>query len=180
MSFLQRIDALQQNSLSPLSRILLASDGTLTDVVEAAMLEPIRLKRLHIETLPLAARMDPLNLDAGARVMERRILLYGSRTGHNYVYAESFLALDRFPPAVSQALTDSDTPVGRLWSDHKLEGRKELLEASCIPASGPLAAFFPDHRGANIVMRRYRMISNCHPLILITEFFPATLSDISS
>ncbi|HEX4019715.1 MAG TPA: chorismate pyruvate-lyase family protein [Acidobacteriaceae bacterium] len=185
MSFLKQLDALQQNSLGRLSRILLASDGTLTDVVEAAMLEPISLKRLYVETVPPDAKMnldllELLDLSARDRVMERRILLFGSRTGRNYVYAESFLALDRFPGTVIRALTESDAPVGRIWLEHGLEGRKELLAASCIPGNGRLAAYFPDYRDTDLVMRRYRMISGGHPVMLITEYFPATLSELPS
>lgn len=183
MSFLKQLDVFQQNSLGRLSRILLASDGTLTDVVEAAMLEPISLKRLHVETVSPDVPMDLnlldlLDLAVRDRVMERRILLFGSKTGRNYVYAESFLALDRFPCAVTRALTESDIPVGRLWLEHGLEGRKELLAVSCVPGNGCLAAYFPEHRDTALVMRRYRMISGGHPLMLITEYFPADLSEL--
>jgi chorismate-pyruvate lyase len=178
MSFLKQLDGMHQNALGRLSRILLASDGTLTDTVEAAMLEPIGLSRLHVGTAPLPAAMDVLDLDAGARVMERRILLYGQTSGRNFVYAESFLALDRFPAAFGRALTELDTPIGRLWAEHRLEGRKELLEASCAPASPRLAAYFP--ASADLVMRRYRMISGGKPVMLIAEYFPAHFPELSA
>jgi hypothetical protein len=139
MSFLKQLDGMHQNALGRLSRILLASDGTLPDTVEAAI---------------------------------------GQTSGRNFVYAESFLALDRFPAAFGRALTELDTPIGRLWAEHRLEGRKELLEASCAPASPRLAAYFP--ASADLVMRRYRMISGGKPVMLIAEYFPAHFPELSA
>ena len=49
MAFLAQLDAIDGRRLNLLERLLLVNDGTLTDALEMAFLEPIALEKLSIE-----------------------------------------------------------------------------------------------------------------------------------
>ncbi len=167
--FLARTDLDGLGTLSPLQRMLLACDGTLTDMVEAAFGEPIRLIKLAVETAPANEAVRELDLEAGALAMRRQILLQGESTGVNYVYAESLIAVDTLPPALREALLHSDAPLGRLWVQHQLETRKEILRVWRIPGEAP--RFGPAGAQGQLA-RSYRVFSAGRPIMLISEYFP--------
>jgi chorismate-pyruvate lyase len=150
---------------------LLVCDGTLTNTLEAAFLEPITLIKIAVDVSPAAAAVEALELEAGAPVMTRQILLRGERSGRNFVYAETVLALDRLPPDFREQLLTSSAPLGRLWLDHKLETRKEMLDVHEQPA-GELSQHFSGGPSALVLVRRYRVFSGGRPSMLITEHFP--------
>lgn len=165
-----QFNGVNPGSLDLLQRILLVTDGTLTDTLETAVLEPIGLKKLTSDISITSSRVEALELDAGQPVMRREILLFGETTGANYVYAESLLALNRLPEQLREELIHSGKPMGRLWSEYKLESRKELLEIEYRPLDDLGAYFKPS--SLNLLSRRYRLISGGKPLSVIRECFP--------
>jgi chorismate-pyruvate lyase len=170
--FLATLRDLDLHALGLLPRILLISDGTLTDIVEAAFAEPIRLVKLALETAPALAPVDDLGVQAGQPLMRREILLQGACSGRNYVYAESYIALDALPVRLREDLITTDRPLGRLWVEHKLETRKEILRVWRVPIGGPCVHFAPAAPGG-LLARTYRVISGGRPIMLISEYFPA-------
>lgn len=144
--------------LSLLQRVLLVSDGTVTDIVEAAFEEPVRLVKLSVETMAAAEPIAALGIAVGDQLMRREILLQGASTGITYVHAETLIALAALPPGFREELLETDAPIGRLWAQHQLETRKEMLRIWRGP-EGRLA-------------RTYRVFSSGRPIILITEQFP--------
>jgi chorismate-pyruvate lyase len=75
------------HSVEPAQRLLLASDGTLTDVLEAACLESILAAPLS-QNMELAQHpFPPLLVSAGEWLFYRDTLLRGRETRIDYVYA---------------------------------------------------------------------------------------------
>lgn len=169
--FLTTASGIDVQSLGLLQRILLISDGTLTDIVEAAFQEPIDLIKLNLDIAPALHPVIELDIDAGAPIMRREILLRGASTGANYVYAKSLIALDALPPKLREDLVSTDRPLGRLWVEHKLETRKEILKVWRVAASAMHAHFGGPHRG-ELLARSYRVFSGARPIMLISEYFP--------
>ncbi|MBL8214049.1 MAG: DUF98 domain-containing protein [Bryobacterales bacterium] len=169
--FLATIRNVDIHTLGLLQRILLISDGTLTDIVEAAFEEPIRLVKLALATAPAEAAVEELGVVPGQLLMRREILLQGVNSGRNYVYAESQIALDALPAGLREDLVTTNRPLGRLWVEHKLETRKEILRVWRVPAGGANAHFGDPPRG--LIARAYRVISGGRPIMLIAEYFPA-------
>jgi chorismate-pyruvate lyase len=154
-------------TLSPLQRMLLACDGTLTDMVEAAFGEPLRLIKLGVETMPAAEPEPALEISPGDWIMRRRILLQGAVSKTNYVRAESLIALAALPAALREDLVSTDSPIGRLWALHKLETRKEILRVWRSAAG----------EEAEQLARTYRVFSGGRPIMFITEYFPVAETD---
>jgi chorismate-pyruvate lyase len=173
MSFLTQLSGFNSSSLALLQRILLVSDGTLTDTIEVTFREPIVVKKITLALLKARRRIDVLDLAEGQSIMDRRILLLGSRSGRAYVYAESLLAVDRLPPRFEQRLIESSTPLGRLWAEYKIEVWKELLSVSQV-SIGDLACYFNSETQTELLKRTYRVISGGNPIMVITEYFPLT------
>ena len=173
MAFLAQSRDFDARAYDMLQRVLLVCDGTLTDTLQAAFLEPIALRKLAIETTHAARAISELDVAAGAPLMERKILLCGETSGRVYVYAESLLVLDRLPARFREELVESGMPMGRLWSEHKLETWKELLSVGRHPMR-ELAVHFRAAPESECLVRRYRVISDGRPLMVITEHFPAT------
>jgi chorismate-pyruvate lyase len=176
--FLAQTGLVGLGDLSLLQRMLLVCDGTLTDMVEAAFLEPIRLVKIAIETEPAGQPVEELELAAGALVMRRQILLRGATTGTNYVYAESLIAVDALPPALRDALLETDAPLGRLWVQHQLETRKEILQIWRIPAEEE-SPWFGAAAAQGQLGRQYRVFSGGKPIMLIAEYFPLTSTELA-
>jgi chorismate-pyruvate lyase len=172
MGFLTQLNGIDFGSLDLLPRLLLVSDGTLTDIIEAAFLEPIELVRIDTETERTSASIEELELEAGAELMRRRIVLRGETSAKNYVYAETLIALEALDSGFRRDLVNSTHPLGRLWVLHKLETRKEILRVWRRPA-GDLAELFSVGREAPFAARCYRVISGGRPIMLINENFPA-------
>jgi chorismate-pyruvate lyase len=172
MSFLNEISDFDLSSIELLQRMLLVTDGTLTDLLQVAFLEPIGVLKLKMDVGKTSMPVEPLELKAGEVRMERSILLYGQNTDKNYVYAESTLAIDRLPARLREQLIGSNKPIGRLWSEHEIETRKELLHVSkCSPSK--LLPYFVSTAASNLLLRRsYRLVTRKQPVIIITEYFP--------
>jgi chorismate-pyruvate lyase len=164
------LDGIEWHALDPLQRVLLVTDGTVTAILEAAFLESIQVVKLTQEVVKATRSHALLQSSPGEAIVERRVLLRGAATGRNYVYAESLIAVSRMGPAFCRLLFDSDTPLGQLWLDQKLETYKEIVEMRGV-AGGPEAEYF-EGGGSEILMRKYRVYSGGIPVMIISEHFP--------
>jgi chorismate-pyruvate lyase len=158
----------EQSSLDPLERLLLASDGTLTDMLEALYLETLALVTLDQHMYPAPRRLDSLELDAGELVLERRVLLRGRQSGRGYVYADSLVAVDRLASPIRRALLNSDVPLGQLWKQCGTELFKQVLQRRREPA-GELFEYFPVRPESTLLVRTYRAYAGGSPVALIRE-----------
>jgi chorismate-pyruvate lyase len=159
--------------MDPLQRILLVTDGTVTEILEATFLERIQLIKVFQKLAPANASHAQFNADRDETLLERRIFLRGSRSGRNYAYAESVIAVDRLGTAFRNELVESDTPLGKLWLEHRIETFKELVGVRCR-AANELSRDFGCQKAAPLLIRSYRVFSNNRPVMIITEYFPAT------
>lgn len=163
------------STLNSLQRILLTTDGTLTETLEAFFLERIQLVKLGEGQIPAPRDIPLLNVRKGDEIVERRILLRGANSGHNYVYAESVIVIQELDASIRDGLLRSKTPMGRLWLEHKLETFKEIVDMSREP-SRDLAAFFNAVGDDSMLSRTYRVFNRRKPILMITEKFPERFS----
>jgi chorismate-pyruvate lyase len=157
--------------LSPLQRILLIADGTVTNLLEVSLDEGMEIVKLMEASYPLAARIELLALDAGHTVLARKILLKGKISRRNWLYADSLIVLERLEPAFQAQLLHSHTPIGKLWIAHQTETYKEIISAT-RECAGDLAEYFAMQAEDILLSRTYRVFCRKMPVMLITEKFP--------
>jgi len=157
--------------LSPLQRILLIADGTVTNLLEISLDERMEIVKLMEAAFPAASDIAALELKAGQSVLERKILLQGKISKRNWLYADSLIALERLEPEFQDKLLNSHVPIGKLWLAHKTETHKEIIGARKEPA-GELAGHFEIQAEDILLSRTYRVFCRKMPVMLITEKFP--------
>ncbi|NES23045.1 MAG: DUF98 domain-containing protein [Symploca sp. SIO3E6] len=89
----------------------------------------------------------------------------------NFIYAESILVPERLEEKFKHELFKSQTPLGRLWLEHKMETFKEIVD-SVEEAAAELGVYFQVEKEERLLSRTYRVFSHRKPIMMITEKFP--------
>jgi len=157
--------------LSPFQRILLTTDGTVTDILEAYLFEQIQVVKLAEALHPTPQTIPELDLAVGTEVIDRQILLRGKISQRHFIYAESIIVPSRLNETFRHELLKTRTPIGKIWLDQKVETFKEIMISGKEPAHA-LAEHFEISPDDTLLFRTYRVISNKQATMLITEKFP--------
>lgn len=162
--------------LSPLQKVLLLTDGSVTILLEAASGERVEVRTIAQEVVPAdATQAGRLECAIGDPVNRRVVNLVGARTGRVFVHAVSFTPLDRLEPDAREDLLAADIPIGRILLQHRMETRRELSEVGVVRAGSLLAGIFGLPPDGPVLCRRYTIIHGEKPLISIEERFPAAM-----
>ncbi len=164
-------EPLNKEVLGLFQKILLATDGTLTQILEIYMSESIRIVKLSEELKPSAAGIPIMKVEPGRDVMERKVALQGVTSGKNCLYAESIISPHCLGKKFRDGLIKSNIPMGKLWQFCKTETFKEVVATFCQPA-GYIADYFKVERDCSLLCRTYLVYSNRKPIMMITEKFP--------
>ena len=164
---------LNLENLSPFQRILLTTDGTVTEILEAQFWEPIDLIKLHQEERVSDVDIPYLEIRSGTEVLVRKILLQGADSKDNYIYAESILVPEQLDASLQKGLISTDKPLGRLMIEAKTETFREILSCKKEKAE-ELGEHFDQKFDSTLISRTYRIFADQNPIILITEKFPET------
>jgi chorismate-pyruvate lyase len=162
--------SIDNQPLSLFQKILLATDGTVTDLISLYTGEPIRVKKLE-QTIREQVAPQSLQCDGLTRLLVRKILLSGA--SQNYLYADSIFVFERFSKSIQDQLLNTDRPIGLMWKEEKLETYREIVEQNvepCADAAGHfgLPTFEP------FVSRTYLIHHAGKPLGAITEKWPVS------
>ncbi|MBP0019133.1 MAG: DUF98 domain-containing protein [Cyanobacteria bacterium SBLK] len=160
-------------SLSTFQRILLTTDGTVTEMLEAYLLENMKVVKLGEGLVTTVKEIPPLKLQRGTPIVERKILLQGKISHKNFLYAESIIVPERLDERFQDGLLKTKTPIGKLWLQHKVETFKEIIDSGKEPA-GKLADYFLIGPDDKILFRTYLVFTDRKPVMMITEKFPET------
>lgn len=161
------------SGLSVHQRVLLVTDGTVTHVLEALTGEPIALVKLAQSYEPAPTDDPELSVADGEEVIRRRVLLQGSVTGTNHLYADSVIMPRRLHPRLYHDLVHTSEPIGRLLALSRIETFRDLVAWGVEPA-GPIGEHFGIGPDDLLISRTYRMLSDGQPIMVITEKFPAS------
>lgn len=163
--------AVDFTALAPLQRGLLAIDGTVTQFLEAWMLEPVTVRLLGQREERVAAGERWLDLPPGGVALRRSVLLVGGHSGRAYAWAESLIAAHWVTPEVRRALERDSGGLGRILIGAGTETRRECLWFGREPgAAAPAEARAA--WGGDLLVRSYRVLAGGRPAMLITERFP--------
>jgi len=159
--------------LSPVQRMLLGTDGSVTGLLEVITGNPVDVKTLYQLVIPANSdTAEELEIDPGDPVNHRVVALKDSQTGEVLIHAESYTPLKRLEPRFKDDLMRADIPIGAILKRHKIESRRDIIDAVCAPASDRFIDVFPVFPKEMMLSRRYKIIRGGSPLISITESFP--------
>lgn len=165
------LEPVQMEVLRPFQRVLLVTDGTVTQVLEARACEPVDIVRLDQRERRLTADHPWLEAGLGEPVIDRQVLLKGHHTGEVYIYAVSALLPRRLPTEVQADLARPGAGLGRVLARSRLETYRERLwyGAERVDRDSEVGRHFS---AKLLVSRTYRILAGGRPLMLITEKFP--------
>ena len=164
---------IEPSSLSTFQRVLLTTDGTVTEMLEAYLLENMKIVKLAEDLVSSHNDIPALKLQKGTSIIERKILLQGKISHKNFLYAESVIVPERLEERFQDDLLKSKTPIAKLWLQYKVETFKEIIDSGKEP-TGQLADYFLVEKDDKILFRTYIVFTNRQPVMMITEKFPET------
>jgi len=173
----ERIREIEQRvgRLSPMQKVLIGTDGSVTNLLEMATGHPVtittRVQEIVAADPGTAAALD---VEPGDEINYRVVELKDSVTGEVLIHAVSRTPLRRLAPEFRQDLMRADIPIGRILCRHRIESRREITDARVVSAGTDLARTFNVHRCESMLSREYRIIHREEPLIAIEEVFPCT------
>ncbi|HEU5134412.1 MAG TPA: chorismate pyruvate-lyase family protein [Steroidobacteraceae bacterium] len=157
------------DALSVAQKVLLTTDGTVTQLLEIYTGERIRVRKLGHALVTGAPAA--LGVSATEPVLCRRILLQGATQA--YMHAQSWLVPARMPKGMQETILQTDTPIGQLWKAARLETFREIIDFR-RERDSEVAALFGAGAGAALLSRTYLISAGGAPMGLIVEKFPAT------
>ncbi|MDP4181146.1 MAG: chorismate pyruvate-lyase family protein [Bacillota bacterium] len=156
--------------LSMFQKVLLITDGTVTDLIKLYSGENIKIKIINQE-LTQSGEEEAFLCFNKTYVLKRKVLLCGEKT--NYVYAESIILMDNHSKSAQYKLLETNQPIGIIWKEEHVETYREIIDykpESC----GPLAEYFDVQPETQLISRTYLIYSNQNILGMVTEKFPIT------
>jgi chorismate-pyruvate lyase len=159
---------ISNHDLSLFQKILLATDGTVTDLIGIYTGETIRVKKLE-QAIKLDTAPAALECTEPTRLLGRKILLSGA--SRNYLYADSLFVFERFSKSIQEQLLNTDRPIGLMWKEERLETYREIVEQK-VESCAAIASYFAMSASALFVSRTYLIHQAGKPLGAITEKWP--------
>jgi beta-ribofuranosylaminobenzene 5'-phosphate synthase len=160
-------------TLSPMQKILLGTDGSVTTLLENVLGCEVTVKTLSQEVVPADEHVAAsLGISSGEEVNHRIVTLNEKESGKVLLYAASDTPLSRLDPSFKDDLMRADIPIGRIMQKHRIEARRELDDVRACRAGAGISTVFGIFRHEPLLSRRYRIITRGEPLIAIRETFP--------
>ncbi|HUW86285.1 MAG TPA: chorismate pyruvate-lyase family protein, partial [Methanoregula sp.] len=163
----------QVGRLSPMQKFLLGTDGSVTQILEAITGKPVVIET-RVQKIIAAdpATAELLGIGQGDPVNYRVVEIKTPASGEVLIYAISHTPIARLSPEFRDDLMKADVPIGRIIQNHRIEARREILNAWVSPASEETGRIFSLCSHEPLLSRQYRIIHDGKPLIFIEEQFP--------
>ena len=158
----------EESSLTLFQKVLLTTDGSVTELLSMYTGEQIRAEKIE-HSITYGGGPQILGCSENAQFLHRKILLKGS--GKSYLFAESFFVFDRFSTSMQYKLLHTDAPIGLLWRQEKVEMYREIVGAG-IEICERTASYFDMPGDTRLLSRTYLIFQGGGPLGVITEKFP--------
>jgi chorismate-pyruvate lyase len=149
----------------------LTTDGTVTDILEAYLFEQIQLIKISEKSVDTERNFPTIQIEKGDPTIERSILLRGKISRRNFIYAHTVVFVNNLDEQFKQELLNTNTPIGKLWLEQRVENFKEITDSGKEPAQ-ELANYFCIEPDENLLFRTYVVYSQAKPTMIITEKFP--------
>lgn len=151
-------------------RVLLITDGTVTNILEAFFWQSIQVENLGQRQIFLREPVALLDAESGDGVLEREVRLIGVHSNTPYVFARSLIRLEVLPEALRESLLQGKIGIGELLRNSNLETYRELIEIG--ERQDPVAEQSLGKVDLPLIYRLYRISLDHQPAMLIAEYFP--------
>ncbi len=161
----------KQISLSPIERILLTTDGSITTVLDALVGEEIEVETEVQKVISADAELVmELGVREDAEVNYRVVDLKSSEA--TLVHAVSYSPIERLAKEFKDDIMKKDMPIGRIMSSLNIESRREIMGFEVVDGDQELCGRFGLPSGSVFLKRKYHVIHGGEVLLSITEIFP--------
>ncbi len=159
--------------LSPVQKMLLGTDGSVTNLLEVITGSPVEIETLVQRVVPAdEAVARELQINPGEEVNFRIVLLKKANSQEALVYAVSHTPLKRLDASLKDDLTKADIPIGVILKKHRIESRRDITSTAFFSAGQEHCRAFGVFTREIMLTRSYRIIRHGQPLIAIKETFP--------
>jgi chorismate-pyruvate lyase len=164
------ISIIQDEALGLFQKILLTTDGTVTDLLSLYTNEKIKVKKI-LQEFCLSSDSESGLCPLETPILKRNIILCGPKM--NYVYAESIFIFENLTRSTQYKLLETDQPIGLMWKEEKLDTFREIIEYR-IESGATLAHYFDIKPHTSLLSRTYLVYNQRNIVGRITEKFPST------
>ncbi len=154
-------------------RILFATDGAITHILEAFAGEPMDPVRLSSSDVTDPAQREEFGIADHERALCRLSLLRGRTSGRAFVHSDSVVVLDRLPAPVADELVATGTSLLKLLSQRRIGTFRETT-AEWEGHDGPIADRLGIPPTEVLLARTYQIVAGGQPVAWSTEHFPRT------
>jgi beta-ribofuranosylaminobenzene 5'-phosphate synthase len=160
-AMLESVEARDGVELSPVERLLMATDGTVTHMMEALTRAPVDV--------------DILDRTTNGGQLNRRVALRRSSDGSALVWADSAVRLYPLDRETEDALVEGDIGIGSLLREECAETRREILDMDAVWYDSGEFPEFINGTSTLYLRRSYRIYNDGAHIMDITEYFPKGL-----
>lgn len=167
-----------------LPRILFATDGSITHIVEAYAGERVDLVRLESSSLSDEGVRHGLGIDALEHAVRRVSLLQGRDSGRSFVHARAVIVLDRLPERAVDQLAAPGSNLLAVLAENRIGTFRQTI-AEWEGTDGHISHLLGLADDEVLVARTYHIVTGGRPVAWVTEHFskvgfpPATRRPIS-
>ena len=156
----------------PLSaRLLLVTDGTVTEMLEALVGEPVKIGWRHQIRTGLENHPDSQDMHNINECLERAITLQGESTSVHWMYAESVVYHQLLSPAAQVMLIEDRIPIGTVLREQTSDNHRKLVDCG-HDSNPPAAEILGVETDYLFLFRNYEVHVGPNPIMTITEWFP--------
>jgi len=159
--------------LSPVQKMLLGTDGSVTCLLEVVTGSPVEIETLVQKVVAADEFVSrELEVEPGDEVNYRVVKLKNSVSGETLIHATSFTPLKRLEDRFRSDLMRADIPIGTILKKHRIESRRDLLRFRALLDAREMDGIFNVFSKEPMLSRDYKIIRQGQPLMAITETFP--------
>lgn len=144
-------------NLPPLLKVLISSDGTVSNMLEAWFNEAVAVKVEQTELEIPEHDLLLLNAAPGELAIRRQTQLVGKSSNTCYLTAEALILPARMAKETLECIQSHEAGIGKALRQTRSETLREVLDWGVA---------------AEQAWRNYRIVMGGQPVILITEKFP--------
>jgi chorismate-pyruvate lyase len=160
-AMLDRLEPEGNSRISPVERLLLSTDGTVTHAVEA-------LTKASINVHPVSRRQR-------GETLLRDVYLEREDNGERMVYAHSEVALEHVEDGIAEELVNGERGIGSMLRNRGAETHRQINSMKMRTSSDPELPMFVGTGSHEYLERTYSVYSDGVELMIITEWFPRSM-----